>query len=134
MKGLCLDSGEFIPADELNAKWIPRKATEEEMSNVQTESLRLADVLEKLPGYDWNKTYCESAAELRRLAAVEKELEALKRAISEEEPVAWCPALTYPGYEKERVWCSGQPRQEDIDYWQKHGEGVNLAYTLKGIK
>ena len=44
MKGLCLDSGEFIPADELNAKWLPRKATEEEMSNVQTEALKPCSV------------------------------------------------------------------------------------------
>lgn len=44
-------------------------------------------------------------------------------------PVAWSPALDYPGYENERVWCNGKPRQEDIDYWEKHGNGITLAYT-----
>ena len=38
MKGLALDSGEFISADELNAKWLPRKATKEEMGNLQAEA------------------------------------------------------------------------------------------------
>ena len=33
----------------------------------QPESLRLADVLEKMPGYDWNKTYCETVFQLRHI-------------------------------------------------------------------
>lgn len=33
----------------------------------QPEALRLADVLEKMPGYDWNKTYCEAAFQLRHI-------------------------------------------------------------------
>ena len=66
-------------------EWLPRKATEEEMGNVQTEALRLADRVEKDPLSFGD----EAAAELRRLAAVEQELEALKRAISDAEPEAW---------------------------------------------
>ena len=31
------------------------------------DALRLADVLEKMPGYDWNKTYCEAAFQLRHI-------------------------------------------------------------------
>lgn len=45
------------------------------------------------------------------------------------EVVAWSPALTYPGYEDQRVWANGKPRQEDIDYWQKNGNGITYAYT-----
>ena len=33
----------------------------------QPEALRLADVLEQMPGYDWNKTYCEAAFQLRHI-------------------------------------------------------------------
>ena len=33
----------------------------------QPDALRLADVLEKMPGYDWNKTYCEAAFQLRHI-------------------------------------------------------------------
>ena len=33
----------------------------------QPEALRLADVLEKMPGYDWNKTNCEAAFQLRHI-------------------------------------------------------------------
>ena len=40
----------------------------------QPKALRLADVLEQMPGYDWNKNYCESAHELRRLHALNQEL------------------------------------------------------------
>lgn len=53
----------------------------------------------------------------------------VKASVVQQEPVAWSPALDYPQYEKERVWCNGKPRQEDIDYWEKHGNGITLAYT-----
>ena len=33
----------------------------------QPDALRLADALEKMPGYDWNKTYCEAAFQLRHI-------------------------------------------------------------------
>ena len=47
----------------------------------------------------------------------------------EQEPVAWSPALTYPNYEKERVWLNGKPRQEDVEYWSKNGNGSTYGYT-----
>ena len=34
---------------------------------LRPEALRLADELEKMPGYDWNKTYCEAAFQLRHI-------------------------------------------------------------------
>jgi hypothetical protein len=49
--------------------------------STQPEALRLADELEQSPGYDFNKMYCESAAELRRLYSVNADLsQALKDA------------------------------------------------------
>lgn len=45
------------------------------------------------------------------------------------EPVAWSPSLDYPQYEKQRVWANGKPRQEDIDYWSTHGNGIDYAYA-----
>lgn len=98
MNGLALDSGEFISAAELNAKWLPRKATEEEMIEKQPEALpvrlakRLCDGIST--GHDWPNTDDEllriqSAAELRRLHA---ENEALRAQSGQGEPVgrvAW---------------------------------------------
>lgn len=56
---------------------------------------------------------------------------ALRAALAqqEQEPVAWSPALTYPNYEKERVWLNGKPRQEDVEYWSKNGNGITYGYT-----
>lgn len=133
MKGLCLDSGEFIPADELNAKWIPRKATEEEMSKEQPEALpvrlakRLCDGIST--GHDWPNTDDEllrmqAAAELRRLAAVEQELEALKQAISEAEPVA------FSHFTDEQISRSMDGR----GIWLYGAAPGQPLYTLKGIK
>ena len=34
---------------------------------LRPEALRLAEELENLPGYDWNKTYCEAAFQLRHI-------------------------------------------------------------------
>ena len=53
-------------------------AVEMEMTDKQPTALRLADALEQMPGYDWDKSYCEAVTELRRLHA---ENEALKRVI-----------------------------------------------------
>ena len=105
------------------------------MSKEQPEALpvrlakRLCDGIST--GHDWPNTDDEllrmqSASELRRLHA---ENESLRAQIGQGEPVAWSPALDYPQYEKERVWCNGKPRQEDIDYWEQHGNGITLAYT-----
>jgi hypothetical protein len=47
----------------------------------------------------------------------------------EQEPVAWSPSLTYPNYEKGRVWLNGKPRQEDVEYWSKNGNGITYVYT-----
>ena len=53
----------------------------------QPDALRLADVLEKMPGYDWNKTYCEAAFQLRYIQrqnnCLHTENEALKAAVAE---------------------------------------------------
>ena len=40
----------------------------------QAEALRLAEWLENEPGYDWDKNYCLTVAELRRLHQVNQEL------------------------------------------------------------
>ena len=74
------------------------------------------------------------AAELRRLAAVEQELEALKRAIRDAEPDAW-------------LFLDKDPLGGNDDRWlavtkSDFKDGVNPAdhfaveplYTLKGIK
>ena len=45
------------------------------------------------------------------------------------EPVAWQPALSYPGDEKQRVWANGKPRPQDVEYWTKNGNGVTYAYA-----
>ena len=58
MNGLALDSGEFISADELNAKWLPRKATEEEMSKEQPEDLPVQH-------YNQATSHCAQAIRLR---------------------------------------------------------------------
>lgn len=56
----------------------------------QLEALRLADALEQMPGYDWNKHYCEAAAELRRLHALNQELlEALKEIVDAADGTGW---------------------------------------------
>ena len=47
----------------------------------------------------------------------------------EQEPVAWSPALTYPGYEQQRAWVNGKPQPEDVEYWAKNGNGVTYVYT-----
>jgi hypothetical protein len=42
--------------------------------NNQPKALQLANQLEQAPGYCFNKMYCESAAELRRLHELNQEL------------------------------------------------------------
>ena len=108
----------------MDAKWLPRKATEEEMGNVQTEALRLADRVEKDPLSFGD----EAAAELRRLAAVEQELEALKRAISDAEPVGFVTPETETVLKQfsGEDWCA---------IWNRETTKVSQPlYTLKGIK
>jgi hypothetical protein len=91
-----------------------------------SKALELADSLKEawVSGHLSYDVADDAAAELRRLAAVEAELKALKRAISETEPVA------------------------RIDIFLPHGDGLvewipfvgdplsigDLLYTLKGIK
>lgn len=65
-------------------------------------------------------------------SGVRKALTALAQieaAVGEQEPVAWCPALTYPGHEKDRAWSNGKPRKEDIEYWTLNGKGITYAYA-----
>ncbi|MFM7011958.1 MAG: hypothetical protein ACKO0Z_21955 [Betaproteobacteria bacterium] len=72
----------------------------------------------------------KSAAELRRLAPVEQELEALKRAISEAEPVAWLSSRKLPALK--------DPDDEGGKYMPLRkaplGNFDVPLYTLKGIK
>jgi hypothetical protein len=98
-----------------------------------SEALRLADELERY--YEYNTEANQAAAELRRLAAVEQELEALKRAISEAEPVAWMweqKAARSPtgigGWDSHLLFC----HPSDDPYVPKRN--VTPLYTLKGIK
>lgn len=53
----------------------------------------------------------------------------LEAMAGDQEPVAWCPALTYPGHEKDRAWANGKPRKEDIEYWTLNGKGITYAYA-----
>ena len=72
----------------------------------------------------------DAAAELRRLAAVEQELEALKRAISEAEPVAWSTGIRWSPvahYQSEQVQKLTRNSQSEYGFTEP-------LYTLKGIK
>ena len=88
-----------------------------------SEALRLANRTPSMRGGTWAD---DAAAELRRLAAVEQELEALKRAISDAEPVA---DIKISGDDFDigltDAFAFGALRLPD---------GHHLLYTLKGIK
>ena len=76
----------------------------------------------------WRKRETEAAAELRRLAAVEQELEALKRAISDAEPVGFVTPETETVLKQfsGEDWCA---------IWNRETTKVSQPlYTLKGIK
>ena len=112
----------------MDAKWLPRKATEEEMSNVQTEALRLAELVDCHSPIDFDGHLKQAAAELRRLSAVEQELEALKRAISDAEPVGFVTPETETVLKQfsGEDWCA---------IWNRETTKVSQPlYTLKGIK
>jgi hypothetical protein len=66
---------------------------------------------------------------MERVALLRKIKSISPRRETEQEPVVWSPALTYPNYEKERVWLNGKPRQEDVEYWSKNGNGITYGYT-----
>ena len=98
-----------------------------------SEALRLADDLRRqFMNDDTNfDAMIEASIELRRLAAVEQELEALKRAVSEAEPVAWM--MRWPNHSP-----SFTTNKSDYVSWfagkaSYPAESVPL-YTLKGIK
>jgi hypothetical protein len=63
------------------------------------------------------------------LKAFEALVRADERAAPVQEPLAWSPNIDYPGYEDQRVWANGKPRQQDIDYWNKNGNGITIAVT-----
>lgn len=111
-----------------------------------SEAMRLADELDEQAEHhfqvaqecdmrpcdtlNWEhfETNKQAAAELHRLAAVEQELEALKRAISEAEPDAWMHV------------CRKKPELRNV-YFTKYepalaakGYEPHPLYTLKGIK
>ena len=88
-----------------------------------SEALRLAeDLRRQFMNDDHNfDTMIEASIELRRLADVEQELEALKRAISEAEPVAWANP-------SDMIDASTSFR------WIQISDFSEPLYTLKGIK
>lgn len=71
----------------------------------------------------WTETQVRDA---QRAAVL---LDRQQRAAPSAAPVAWQPALSYPGDEKQRVWANGKPRPQDVEYWTKNGNGVIYAYT-----
>ena len=97
-----------------------------------SEALRLADLLERDPS-EWGGLSLgwKAAAELRRLATVAQELEALKRAISDAEPVAW-QVKGRSGFVR-ATW-TVPPNQDQIEVAECDGDTITQLYTLKGIK
>ena len=104
-----------------------------------SEALRLAeDLRRQFMDDDHNfDTMIEASIELRRLAAVEQELEALKRAISEAEPVAW----SVEGWSgAKRIATSLHHSVDDAKTYaaefSQHYPTIHTLplYTLKGIK
>ena len=89
------------------------------MSTTQTQqpdALRLADVLEKMTGYDWNKTYCEAAFQLRHIQhqneCLTAENEAVQDAVSdavaaEREACAKACESSANGFGEETLWAAG---------------------------
>lgn len=98
-----------------------------------SEALKLAEALdsESIAGRVSNQTGRKAAIELRRLAAVEQELEALKRAISEAQPEAW----TRWGWNRtgQKSLVFEKPTELSL---AEEATGViyEPLYTLKGIK
>lgn len=103
-----------------------------------SEAERLAKQLEDEADFDIHhmakSAMAHAAAELRRLAAVEQELEALKRAISDAEPYAW-HYTNNGGASVLHRWPSNR-LDADIaaanEFPRAHH--VTPLYTLKGIK
>ena len=99
----------------------------------QPEALRLADVLEKMPGYDWNKTYCEAAFQLRHIqhqnecltAEIEKQRTARIEAQTENEELK---AAVSDAVAAEREAC--EERVEDL--YEKI-ETPYLVYIVRAI-
>ena len=103
-----------------------------------SEALRLAIDLESIfisEDVHTNKAK-RIAAELRRLAAVEQELEALKRAISDAEPVAWQLPDTEASahYGKDIFVYYGKADFLKGAKPEKVFQVLEPLYTLKGIK
>ena len=96
-----------------------------------SETEKLAIEVEDMPFKGWSTDIgTRVAAELRRLAAVEQELEALKRAISDAEPIAWSTGINWhpiAHHQSEQVQKLTRKSQPE------HGFTEPL-YTLKGIK
>jgi len=74
----------------------------------QPEALRLADALEKMPSYDFNKVYCEAAFQLRhlqrQLECLHAENEALKYKVAKSEVVQ--RRAVFEAVAKEREACA----------------------------
>lgn len=76
-----------------------------------------------------DEAHAALSAELRRLAAVEAELIALKKAIGDAEPKGWLCVRTEFGKVVSR--CIAMNRQDPP---KDHRDSVEPLYTLKGIK
>lgn len=95
-----------------------------------SEAQKIAAALGGIEVTAYGMTVCDkAAAELRRLAAVEQELVALKRTISEAEPKGWLCERTEFGKVVQR--CIAMNPQEPP---KDHRDSVEQLYTLKGIK
>lgn len=84
-------------------------------------------------GITFSHQFDELAKELRRLAQVEAEHEALKKAISDAVPVAWRLHPFDYGVGHEGVYAVTQFPQQ-VDAWSKKGWAAQPLYTLEGIR
>ena len=102
-----------------------------------SETEKLAIEVEDMPFKGWSTDIgARVVAELRRLAIVEQELEALKRAISDAEPVAVIGQRKTDvrlDYFAGRVACT-TPHIETTAVMLREVPNGTQLYTLKGIK
>lgn len=95
-----------------------------------SETEKLAIEVEDMPFKGWSTDIgSRVAAELRRLAAVEQELEALKRGIIEAEPYGCVTVVRRLGHADEHNFYK-YPSPPYLD----NASECHALYTLKGIK
>lgn len=94
-----------------------------------SETEKLAIEVEDMSFKGWSTDIgTRVAAELRRLAALEQELEALKRGIIEAEPVAWLATGIASGLPQAVAFSSDDATDMSVNCL------TQPLYTLKGIK